>query len=103
LWVNGAVVARTSLSMATMASLSLSLPASGCLGADRPRPDQPRLRPRDGRPIRASADDACYPSRLSTTSRSVGARELIRRPRRGTAAYAEARTELVRRFQEAGG
>jgi cysteine-rich repeat protein len=60
----------------------------------------------DGKPVRASADDTCYLIRYVdhltdlVTSRRLDMRESADE---ALAAYAEARTELVKRFQEAGG
>lgn len=60
----------------------------------------------DGKPVRGSADDTCYLIRYLdhltdlVTSRRLDMRESADE---ALAAYAEARTELVKRFQEAGG
>jgi cysteine-rich repeat protein len=108
LWVNGAVVARTSLPAGhQVTSLPLSLPASGWVSARTAHVlTSPVYVLVDGRPIRASADDACYLVKtVDHLTDLVSARELDLggdRPE-ALAAYAEARTELVRRFQEAGG
>jgi cysteine-rich repeat protein len=60
----------------------------------------------DGRPIRASAEDACYLARyVDHLSRLVssGAIDLEEDTAEALEAYGEARAELERRFREAGG
>jgi cysteine-rich repeat protein len=108
LWVNGAVAARASLPAGHhVASLSVSLPASGWVVARTAHVlTSPVYVLVDGRPIRASADDACYLVKtVDHLAELVGTRQLDLggdRPA-ALAAYAEARMELARRFQEAGG
>jgi hypothetical protein len=108
LWVNGGVVARASLPAGhQVASLSVSLPASGWVSARTAHVlTNPVYVLVEGRPIRASAEDTCYLVKtVDHLADLVSARELDLRGDRpaALAAYEEAREELVRRFQEAGG
>jgi cysteine-rich repeat protein len=108
LLVNGAVAQTAALPAGRqVATLRVPLPASSWLFARTPRAATSAIYVlADGRPIRASAADACYLAQYTDhLSRLVRLRRVNLAEDTDSAleAYAAARAEFERRFREAGG